>query len=250
MDYNQIILDEKEKLNNLLKSFLSSYNNTLDEKSIQEIVNDLVIQFSNLLSKTNKCISDCHQKNDFFYNKDLRNDFKATVENYLEISFKLIDLIQFLVEKYSLTKISFKSTSFVLIQKFINTFFSKEEKNTYINEFKKRDIDLKGFEIKFKKLKTKYLQLQLIIGLPLLILTSGMVFFGEKLIGNSFNGIQLILTKALIALSISIVGSSLIEGQVETKWSLAQGITIRAIGWIAIFLLLYYINPANPGDVY
>ena len=61
---------------------------------------------------------------------------------------------------------------------------------------------------------------------------------------------QLTLTKALLALSISIVGSSLIEGNIETNWSLGKGITIRAIGWAGIFLLIYLVNPSNPGEVF
>ena len=99
-------------------------------------------------------------------------------------------------------------------------------------------------------MKTKYLQIQLWVGIPLLILTATIILFAELFIGKAFNGMQLTLTKALLALSISIVGSSLIEGQIETNWSIKKGITIRTIGWAGIFILIYLVNPSNPGDVH
>lgn len=250
MDYNQIILEEKNALNELLKDFISSYQSSLTKVEHQENVNNLIIQYSSLLSKTNKCISDCHQKNDFFYSKDLKNDFIATIENYLNSLFNLIDAINLMIEKEKLTKWEIESSSFYVLQKFVNTFFDKVEKQKVLSEFEKRNIKTNGFKLKFEKLKTKYLRTQLWIGIPILIITTLIILFAETLIGSSFNGMQLTLAKALLALSISIVGSSLIEGNIETNWSLGKGITIRAIGWAGIFLLIYLVNPSNPGEVF
>jgi hypothetical protein len=250
MDYNQIILEEKSALNELLKDFISSYQSSLTKVEHQENVNNLIIQYSSLLSKTNKCISDCHQKNDFFYSKDLKNDFIATIENYLNSLFNLIDAINLLIEKEELTKWEVESSSFYVLQKFVNTFFDKVEKQKVLSEFEKRNIKTNGFKLKFEKLKTKYLRTQLWIGIPILIITTLIILFAETLIGSAFNGMQLTLAKALLALSISIVGSSLIEGNIETNWSLGKGITIRAIGWAGIFLLIYLVNPSNPGEVF
>lgn len=250
MDYNQIILEEKNALNELLKDFIFSYQSNLTKVEHQENVNNLIIQYSSLLSKTNKCISDCHQKNDFFYSKDLKNDFIATTENYLNSLFNLIDAINLLIEKEELTKWEIESSSFYVLQKFVNTFFDKVEKQKVLSEFEKRSIKTNGFKLKFEKLKTKYLRTQLWIGIPILIITTLIILFAETLIGSAFNGMQLTLAKALLALSISIVGSSLIEGNIETNWSLGKGITIRAIGWAGIFLLIYLVNPSNPGEVF
>ncbi len=250
MDYNQIILEEKNALNELLKDFISSYQSSLTKVEHQENVNNLIIQYSSLLTKTNKCISDCHQKNDFFYSKDLKNDFIATIENYLNSLFNLIDAINLLIEKEKLTKWEIESSSFYVLQKFVNTFFVKVERQKVLLEFEKRNIKTNGFKLKFEKLKTKYLRTQLWIGIPILIITTVIILFAETLIGSKFNGMQLTLTKALLALSISIVGSSLIEGNIETNWSLGKGITIRAIGWAGIFLLIYLVNPSNPGEVF
>lgn len=250
MDYNQIILEEKNKLNELLKDFINSYQNTSTKVEQQQNVNNLIIQYSSLLTKTNKCISACHQKNDFFYSTDLKNDFIATIGNYLKLLFNLIDAINLLIKKEQLTSWEIESSSFYVIQKFVNTFFDKVEKQQVLAEFEKRNILTNGFKLKFEKLKTKYLRTQLWVGIPILIITILIILFAETLIGSKFNGIQLTLTKALLALSISIVGSSLIEGKIETNWSLGTGITIRAIGWVGIFLLIYLVNPSNPGEVF
>lgn len=249
-DYNQIILNEKINLNNLLSDFLNQYNEELEDNKIQKIINEIISQYSTLLTKLNKCISDCHQKNDFFYSSDLRNDFKATINDYLKISFKFLDIIESLIKKHNLVQYVFPNQAFYVIQKFMNTFCSKLDKQDLEKEFSKRNIDTNGFNLKFKKVKNKLLKIQLWIGIPLLLLTTILIFGGESFLGTKFNGIQLTLLKAFISLSISIVGSSLIEGKVETKWTISQGISVRAIGWIAIFLLLYYFNPSNPGEVF
>ena len=152
--------------------------------------------------------------------------------------------------KEKLTKWEIESSSFYVLQKFVNTFFDKVERQKVLSEFEKRNIKTNGFKLKFEKLKTKYLRTQLWIGIPILIITTVIILFAETLIGSKFNGMQLTLTKALLALSISIVGSSLIEGNIETNWSLGKGITIRAIGWAGIFLLIYLVNPSNPGEVF
>lgn len=250
MDYNQIILEEKNKLNELIKYFINSYQNISTKTGHQKNVNNFIIQYSSLLTKTNKCISDCHQKNDFFYSTDLKSDFIATIRNYLNLLFNLIDAINLLIRKERLTNWEIESSSFYVLQKFVNTFFDKVEKQKLLAEFEKRDILTNGFKLKFENLKTKSLRIQLWIGIPILIITILIILFAETLIGSKFNGMQLTLTKALLALSISIVGSSLIEGKIETNWSLGAGITIRAIGWGGIFLLIYLVNPSNPGEVF
>jgi len=116
--------------------------------------------------------------------------------------------------------------------------------------FVNRKISTKGFNYKFKKLKNRYLKLQLYIGIPLLLISGVIILIGENFLGKSFNGIQLIFLKMILSLSIATVGSTIIEGNADAKWSLNIGLTVRAVGWLAVFLILYFFNPANPGDVY
>lgn len=148
------------------------------------------------------------------------------------------DVLNSIIKKHNLNEFSTNNNNYLTIQKMVNPFSSKTDKIKIIKEFKVRNLPIKGFNQKFKKVKGKYLKLQLFIGIPLLLLSIVLIFQGENYLGKPFNRIQLIILKALIALSISTVGSSLIEGNVETNLTLQKGLTIRAIGWVAVFLLI------------
>jgi len=137
------------------------------------------------------------------------------------------------------------------MQRFINTFSDNSSKANLKKQFEEKQISISGFQLKFyKTMKAKFLRLQLWVGIPLLLICGATILMGEKLIGIDFKGIQLIFLKALMALSVSIVAASLIEGSATVKWTLQKGLAIRAAGWVAVFLLLYFLNPASPGDVH
>lgn len=249
-NYSKEILTKKAEFNLFLTSFYTDYQKIDDRNEIQKLLNKLICKHIDLLNFISNSIGHAHQENDFFYNPDLRKDFLSTSENYIKTSFIALDLIQSIINKHNLYPYQLDSKSYFTIQKMINTFSDVDDCTSFINEFQKRQIPTSGFKHKFKKMKHKYLRLQLLIGIPFMIAFFILAFMGESFTGQPFNGIQLIGLKALLALSVSIVGSSLIEGQVESKWSLSKGLTIRAFGWVAVFLFLYFLNPANPGDVY
>lgn len=247
----QNILDKKNELDNFLGEFTTKYLSVKDDnQELQVLLNDLIGVHSDMLNTVSISIGQSHQQKDFFYNKDLQKDYVITTRNFISTSFKVIDLINTLIKKHSLAPYSIGESAYYTLQKLINTFSDCNTKNTLKSEFVKRNISIDGFRDKFKKMKHKYLRLQLYVGIPFLLLTLLIMFLGEHFLGKDFNGIQLIGIKAILALSISIVGSSLIEGNVETDWTLMKGLSIRAVGWAAVFLLLYFLNPANPGDVY
>lgn len=243
------ILDKKKELDKSLMSFLDCYSNN-SNLEIQKSVNELLTKHIAVVNSVNESVGKAHQKNDFFLNEDIKNDYLATVENFIETSLKMNDVLNKIIDKHNLKPFVINENSYLTIQKMVNTFSSKSDKEKFLNDFSKRNLPIKGFNLKFKKVKGKYLRLQLYIGIPLLLISIALIFLGEGYLGKPFNGIQLIILKALIALSISIVGSSLIEGNVETNWTFQKGLTIRAIGWVAVFLLIYFLNPANPGEVY
>lgn len=250
-NYSKEILIKKNDFDRLLDSLSVDYKKASnDKKKIQQLVNKLITSHVDLLNLISNSIGQSHQEKDFFYNADLRKDYLGTTESFLDSSFKAIDAINLIISKHKLSKYELENKSYFTLQKMINSFSSKQDKSKLKKEFETRGISTIGFNHKFKKMKQKYLNLQLWIGIPFIIAFFILAFLGESLLGHPFNGIQLIGLKALLALSFSIVGSSLIEGSVETDWTLTKGLTIRAVGWVAVFLLLYFINPANPGDVY
>lgn len=245
------ILQAKNQLDKELKDFVKIYPTfKKDDNEVRKLITNMISEHSNVLSTVNIAIGKTHQESDFFMSKDLQSDYLVTLNNFLPVSFQIIDILNQIVNKHKLTRFEINGSSYETIQRFLNTFGDSRTNDSFKQEFNSRNISIKGFNKKFKRMKDKYLRVQLIIGIPLLILSLLIIFTGEYFLGKDFNGIQLISLKILIALSVSIVGSSLIEGSVQTNWTLQEGLTIRAVGWVAVFLLIYFLNPANPGDVY
>lgn len=245
------VIKAKNDLDETLKSFGNSYQNcNKDKKCIEKLTTDLISQHTKMVNVVNNVLGTIHRKHDFFVDKNLQQDYAGTLENFIPVSLKLVDTIKLAIEKNELNKFKINENTYITIQRFVNTFSKQDTKNKLKIEFQNRGISTIGFSQKFTQMKERHLKMQLWIGIPMLAVTAGIVYAGEYFLGQPFTGLQLILGKALISLSVSIVGSTLIEGNAETKWTLQKGLSIRAIGWVAVFLLLFYVNPASPGDVH
>ncbi|HEX3387318.1 MAG TPA: hypothetical protein VHS53_19095, partial [Mucilaginibacter sp.] len=198
----------------------------------------------------NQVLSDIHQQYDFFSESNLRQEYLGTVENFIPISLKLNEVIRLVAQKNQIRGRIVSDKSYNTVQSFINTFASAEVKKSFKERFQKDNISTDGFNQKFRKtMEKKYLHIQLYVGIPLLLICGFIIFFGEHYLHQRFNGIQLIFLKALLSLSISAVGSSVIEGTANVNWKMQTALTVRAAGWVAVFLLLYFLNPASPSQV-
>lgn len=246
----EIVLAKKE-LDDCLVQFLKDYKGKeQNEKDVQRLINSLVSKHTEVLNIINNSTGKTHQDYDFFESKDLQSDYLATVENFIPSSIKVYDIVDKLINKHKLLPISFDEKRYITIQKLVNTFSSKSKRTELLKEFESRDISIIGFQQKFKRVNKKLIKVQLVVGIPLLIISLVIIFAGELYLNKKFNGMQLIALRAILALSISLIGSSLIQGNVKTSWNIVSGVTLTAVGWVAVFLLLYFINPANPGDVH
>lgn len=246
------ILDAKKELNEQLKSFGKKYVScNRNATCISTLIGEIVERHSDVLNTVSIVVYNLHEEYDFFYTKNLRQDIEGTLKNFIETSLNLTTALNAVAAKNGLKDVVIAGNSYLTIQRFINTFSDELSKNTILNQFTTRTISTEGFKQKFKKtMKRKYLGIQLWIGIPLLLLCGAVVFMGEHFLGRNFNGLQLIFLKALMSLSISAAGSSLIEGNANYQWTFKKGLTIRAVGWVGIFLLLYFLNPASPGEVH
>lgn len=249
---NDKILMTKRELDDSLKQFVVNYKNCNSEKAgIANLIGDISTKHTNLLNTVNRVLSEVHEEEDFFQNKNLKMDYRATVENFILTSLKIVEKINIIAVKNSIPKLTISPKSYDTLQRFINTFSDNETIEKYKSKFQEKNISISGFNQKFKpSMKAKFIKLQLWLGIPLFILCGATILLGEKIIEKDFNGIQLIFLKAFMALTVSIVASSLIEGNATVKWTLQRGLAIRAVGWVAVFLLLYFLNPASPGDVH
>lgn len=247
---NKKILEAKSELDKALKRFATDYKNCSGERQcISAIIGDIKSDHTNILNTLNEVLKQEHEDHDFFRNSNLKLDYRATVENFVPISLMLINAINKVATKNGLREVKLKQQSYDTIQRFINTFSAAEIKEDIENQFKNEDISVTNEKFK-KTMKGKLITLQLWLGIPLLLICGAAILFGVKLIDSTFNGIQLIFLKAFMALTISIVASSLIEGNATIKWTMQKGLAVRAVGWVAVFLLLYFLNPASPGDVH
>lgn len=246
------IKNAKSELDNSLRNFVTNYTNCNGDKvCVSKLIGDITTNHTNVLNTVSQVLADLHEEQDFFENKNLQRDYVGTVENFIPTSLKLIEVINGIAKKDGVTQISVSPKAYVTIQRFVNTFSEKQIIDELKDKFTEKGLSVSGFNQKYERtMKSKFIKLQLWLGVPLLLICGAAILFGENLIGSKFNGIQLIFLKAFMALTVSIVASSLIEGNATVKWSLQKGLAIRAVGWVAVFLLLYFLNPASPGDVH
>ena len=161
------ILQAKNSLDSQLATFLVEYpENKGDKAIVQKLVTNLITEHSKVLSTINIAIGKIHQEIDFFSSDDLQSDYLITIENFLHTSFQVKDIINKVIIAHNLTKFSFSEKSYETMQRFINTFASKEIKESIKRDFIKNKIATKGFNKKFKRMKSKYLRTQLFVGIP------------------------------------------------------------------------------------
>lgn len=247
---SQRIIDAKNQLNDSLKKFWIDYPSCQNKTDVTGLIGELTNQHSSILTAINQVLSDVHQERDFFSETNLRQEYLGTVENFIAVSLKLNEVIRLAAQKNQISGRIVSDKSYNTVQSFINTFASADVIKKFKEGFQKNNISLEGFNQKFKKtMKKKYLYIQLWVGIPLLLICGFIIFFGEHYLHQRFNGIQLIFLKALLSLSTSAVGSSVIEGTANINWKMQTALTVRAAGWVAIFLLLYFLNPASPSQV-
>jgi hypothetical protein len=246
------ILNAKVELDKALLSFYEKHPNCKGEKTkVQFLILEISKSHTNAINIVNKALADTHEESDFFYNKNAQFDYCGTIENFIITSLKLSKALNSITKKENLSATQQSKNAYITMQRFLNTFADDKTIEEIKAKFITNNISTTGFNEKFKRtMKSKFIKLQLWVGIPLLLVCGATILFTESLLGKPFNGIQLIFLKGFFALTISIVASSLIEGSARVNWTMQQGLVIRAAGWVAVFLLLYFLNPASPGEVH
>ncbi|MHA1381760.1 MAG: hypothetical protein ACTSRG_25605 [Candidatus Helarchaeota archaeon] len=236
----------------------------LDELKIQ-FTEDLQILFESLRSEVN--ISNPDQLLSKVHTSAVRyfNAFERTLDEYTlpsteitkeiktrkaEDTLNMTDtilqywgMIKRFCLKYDLNTLKPSATAYASIQRVLKHFYPDK-----ILELKTKflDVDLpitgfvtKGVHMGWNKSKT--IKTQLIVGIPILTITLILSFIFTKL-----SGFQYFILRLFLALGITLVGSSLIEGKVKFNTTNIAGFSIKATGWIAIFLIIFFLNPPSP----
>jgi len=79
---------------------------------------------------------------------------------------------------------------------------------------------------------------QIVIGLVFGIVTGYLIFSYPNL-----TGMQYFFCRVFLSLGITLIGSAFLEGTVKINWTIKRMLSVKAFGWLAIFILLYYFNP-------
>lgn len=133
---------------------------------------------------------------------------------------KAYSSIQRLLKKFRPNKIETIKEKFMSEQLPTNGFDSKETHS--------------GWEIGSKKLTVA----QIIVG-TLLIISSAVIAFSN----DTLNGFQYLFFRLTLSLGITLISTALIEINLKINWTIEKSFTVKAIGAIAFFILIYYINP-------
>lgn len=143
--------------------------------------------------------------------------------------------------KYGIAPPVPSETAYASIQRVIKRFEPDDKVESMKERFREAGLPVSGFESKTKHSgwnKKNYLAVQMIVGVPMLIAAGWLIFNYQNL-----TGMQYLFTRILTTTAITLIGASTIEGTVNVNWSMKQSLVIRATGWIAIFILLYFVNP-------
>ncbi|NVO11477.1 MAG: hypothetical protein HXX16_16055 [Bacteroidales bacterium] len=82
--------------------------------------------------------------------------------------------------------------------------------------------------------------IQIVIGLVFGIATGYLIFNY-----TTMTGMQYFFCRVFLSLGITLIGSAFLEGTVKINWTISKVLSVKAFGWIAIFILLYYFNPPS-----
>lgn len=225
---------EKKLLDEKLSAFLSEVPNITTEA-----LNSLHIQGTHFFSKFESFVSSVSSEYETLSKVQIQ-DVITSIENVLAFSVEYWETIIAMSESILDTPYS-PDRNFMKTSQSILRTYSKEKSLEYEKIFKSKNIPTTGFESKKKhQLKTiKIDWVSLVIGIMLLIV-SGVIVFQV----DTYTGMQYFFTRILNSLSIALIFTGVAKNKIQAKINV-PGLAITAAGTIAIFLTLYFSNPAE-----
>ena len=180
----------------------------------------------------------------FELNRDTKNRKIEDAEGLVDVIINHWTTLRQLSEKFSVNCPTPSTSAYSSVQRLLN-YFEKEKSNELRNKFMAAKLPTKGFDNKAKfsgwKIGGRNLTVtQIAVGLVFTIVTGLLIFKYDIL-----TGMQYMFCRIVFVTGITLIGSALIEGTVNINWTIQKSLTIKAVGWIAIFLLLLYKNMPN-----
>lgn len=237
-------LEAKRKLyTDCLNLTLALVHQNASTMEIQKNMNELhskAVQYINLFERS----IDEYGLSLYELNEDTKN-------RKIEDSISIVDMIiyhwttiRMLSEKYKITCPEPSPTSYSSIQRLLKYF--QKDKSTFIKQkFMDAKLPTNGFDDKAKfsgwQIGSRNLTTaQIAIG-SILTIVAGVLIFSHDV----FTGMQYMFSRAIFSLGLTLIGSALLESTIKLDWTIRKSFAIKAVGWLAFFIIVYYINPPS-----
>lgn len=180
----------------------------------------------------------------FELNKDTKNRKIEDAENIIDVILNHWKTLKMISEKYNLTCPTPSSGSYSSIQRLLRH-FQPEKSNEHKKKFMDANLPTNGFDSKAKfsgwQIGSRNLTItQIIVGL-VFISATGLIIFNKDVL----NGMQYFFSRAVLSIGLTLIGSALLEGTVKFDWTIRKSVTLKAVGWVSLFIMLYYFNPPS-----
>lgn len=167
-------------------------------------------------------------------------DILTSIENILEYSIEYWNTIRDLSQ--NLSNVTYQpQNNFLRTSQVVLKTYRKDKALKIKKEFESNNIPIEGFKSKerYKLTSLKIDWVSLIFGSVLLLITGIIIF-----IVTVNNGLEYWLVRILGSLGVALIFTGLGKNSIQAKINLS-GFAITAFGTIAIFLILYLLNPAD-----
>lgn len=180
----------------------------------------------------------------FKLNIDTKNRKIEDTKGIVDVIINHWNTLQSLSENFSITCPTPSTDAYSSIQRLLK-YFEKEKSNKFKDKFMVANLPTNGFDNKTKfsgwQIGSRNLTItQIAVGLVFILIT-GLIIFNK----DTLNGMQYFFNRAILSLGLTLIGSALLEGTVKLDWTIQKSITIKAVGWVALFIMLYYFNPPS-----
>jgi len=233
-------LELKGRFNSSLSDLLTELNeNRLTSKTYNLALSSLsefTTKFEHFLTNASS--------DTIYISKTHTEDILASIENILILcadSWKVFEVISNQLN----TPISLPTGSYLFTSQAIFKTYKKHRAEEIESIYNKLNLPISGFKHK-KPLKFNQMKIhipQTVAGSILMLAGTALAFF----MGLE-TGMQYFISRILIALGAGFLITGLTKDYIKTKFNI-NGTTITASGAIAIFLILFFFNPA-PAPTY
>lgn len=240
-EFENLIETERKIYVSCLQTTLGLLNTTPSSDQVQIQMTELHtkgVTFFNLFERS----IDEYGLSYFELNSDTKN-------RKIEDALSLVDVIIYhwttlrkLSAKFTVACPTPSLTAYSSLQRLLK-YFQKENLSELKEKFMAAKLPTKGFDDKAEfsgwKIGSRNLTItQIVIG-SVFTVAAGIIIFRYAVL----TGMQYMFSRAILSLGLTLVGSALLEGTVKLDWTVKKSLTIKAVGWVSLFIMLYYMNP-------